>query len=214
MHSIERRKFLLMALGAGVANTGCVTQALLRREPGAYTEQIDSFLMTSDGSKLVVLGRQYHYILDAPASLRGLLASSFRSKVQASFADFAVDRSEKLEGRLRVYASKLEPDEHAQALALGFKEYSGSASPLMLDAKLEGTRYSAEKFDQTAAQRSTRFARTYEVKITTPEPSALEYAPRLLLTPVTLAVDGTWLIAALPLVPIMLPFFLMMAYPH
>ena len=63
--------------------TGCVTKKLyetLETHDTQYDETALSFLVTEDGSKLVVLGEKYHYIFDDIApSLTHVLGSPLRT---------------------------------------------------------------------------------------------------------------------------------------
>ena len=51
---------------------------------GEYRETIGRFLVTDDGKKLVVLGKQYHDILEMPAHLDAVLTAPYRKGVTAS----------------------------------------------------------------------------------------------------------------------------------
>lgn len=204
----HRRRFLLVGLSASASlASGCVTKELLEIGPANYSEEISAFLMTSEGDKLVVLGKSYHYIFSAPPELKALLSSSLRQLVRAEFSAFQVDSDATIRGRLELIAETLGADDRAKALTLGFRSQN-SGDRLVLQRVLTGTRYSADGFDRRAI--ATRFNRTYRVQVTEPGRPGIDYIPKLLLTPLSIGLDGVVILATAILMPLALP----MAFGH
>ena len=173
---------------------------------GEYRETIDRFLVTEDGKKLVVLGKQYHYILDMPAHLEAVLAAPYRKWVTASLYGF-VAKGDKINGEfdlhIRDARKRMTADDYQRALADGFTE---RAAKLVLLGSVSGTRYTTDGFKLD--QNSSTFNEPYEISVTdaiTP----VGKAARLLVTPVTLAADGALVIGAVVLSPLIVPILMM-----
>lgn len=197
---MKRRTFLTTtSLVACAGFSGCT--AMLFKD-GEYRETIDRFLVTDDGKKLVVLGKQYHYILDMPAHLDVVLAAPYRKWVTASLYHF-VAKGDKINGEFGLHIGdarkRMTADDYQRALADGFTEHY---TDLVLEGSVSGTRYRTDGFKLD--QGSSAFNKPYEVDVTdviTPAGTAA----RLLVTPVTLAVDGVLMIGAVVLLPVILP---------
>lgn len=198
--SMKRRAFLTTAsLVACVGFSGCTSMLF---KDGEYRETIDRFLVTDDGKKLVVLGKQYHYILDMPAHLDAVLAAPYRKSVTASLYHFVAE-GDKIHGEfglhIRGARKRMTADDYQRALADGFTEHY---TDLVLEGSVSGTRYTTEGFK--LGQGSSAFNEPHEIDVTdviTPAGTAV----RLLVTPVTLAADGVLMIGAIVLSPVIVP---------
>jgi len=201
MDRLRRLILISGAMGAAGLLTGCVTRALFQNRE--YREDISSVLISQDGKKLVVIGKRYHYIFDAPRAIVQTLRASFHPFVSGAFGKFYVDSGGQTSGRYRLVlsSSALEKD-RADALAAGYKAMEGS-SHLSFDGELRGVRYSAG--DVRLPATAEKLNKTYRVIISA-EYSTVQKAARSLLTPVTVAMDGVLLITGVPLVLIVLRF--------
>ena len=56
----------LLGLGACAPVTKSLYSEISQKEYKNYTENVSQILVAANGSKIVVLGSQYHYILDTP----------------------------------------------------------------------------------------------------------------------------------------------------
>jgi hypothetical protein len=195
---MKRSEFLRGTLSslALCSLSGCLTSKLY--EPRKYKEIAWSFLMTEDGSQLIVLGKSYHYVFNhITPSLRQVLVSPLRRMVMTSLSEFYVTRDNVVTGdytlRLSTEASE---EERRQAIDAGF-----GAPELNLSGHLEGIRYSAEGF---AARADTQeFTRPYVV-IIREEDSRSRLAGKILLTPIAVAADGVLVIGALALIALVI----------
>jgi hypothetical protein len=170
-----------------------MTDSLLRNRP--YTEEVSSVLITSDKQKIVFIGRDFHYIFDAPPSLLTSFQSSFYPSLRAVVRDFHVDKAGQTTGSLVLILSvKTPPEYRAAAAAQGYKcstiinlgEYCESK------VTLHGIRYSSGGLP---IGNQHRLNETYYVTVTSEDsPGA-----KVLLTPITLIGDGALIIAGTPL---------------
>lgn len=192
-----RRLFIVTGM-AGVASglSGCFTAMLLEEKKGRYNEEISSVLLSRDSKKLVVVGDSYHYIFDAPDIIALTLVSPFRKAVSAEFHGFTLDGSETIEGDcvLKVQEA-LSSREKQEVLAAGYQPRPDGV--YVYRARLKGKRYLAG--EKKLVTEAYKLNRAYRVSISTVESDA-ERAGKLLLTPVTVAMDGTLFIAAVPLI--------------
>lgn len=205
---MKRRDFLL-AMTAGITPllSGCLplTEKLLKDSPGTterptYTETVSTFLITSDGKKLVVLGDGYHYVFNAPPSLIQTLQASFRPLISANLSGFSLTDNE-VSGQYELTLDPKASDEHrAAARKIGF-EMSTDGSMVLRDT-LNGTRYNAQHFNSVAIK--NRFNKTYRVEVSESTAGGGPGA-KILLTPVTLAADGVLvLVGTAVLIPLLL----------
>ncbi|MCM3604806.1 hypothetical protein [Cupriavidus pauculus] len=206
---MKRRNILAASIAcSALPLAGC---SLFRRKPltqelfadKQYQEEVSSFMMTADRRKLIVLGKQHHYVLDMPRQLETVLTSSFRPKVEASFSNFKATGDE-ISGSysLRLPNPVAVEDERAAAAA-GFERTRDGA--MLLEGGLSGCRYDAREF--SASAQSQQFNKAYSISITE-QLTAGETVARLPLTPLTAAVDGTMFLASVPLVIIGIPIVL------
>ncbi len=188
---MERQEFLKGALSSLtlVSVSGCFTPMLY--EPRTYDETALSFLVTEDGSRLVVLGEKYHYIFDdISPSLKEILLGPLhlRTVVVAVLANFYVNSDNVVTGDYVLSLSDQASDEQRKrAMSAGFVP-----PDLTLPGHLKGVRYSAEGFPFSAAQ-TQGFAHRYDARVR----EERSKAAKILLTPVTVAADGVLILGGL-----------------
>lgn len=93
---MKRRTFLaLPAMAASGMLVGCsdtvrVTPSALRVT--GYRDTLSAFLVTADGTRLVVLGKQCHYVFDLPRAFAVALAAPGHTRPNIHFVAFETDR--------------------------------------------------------------------------------------------------------------------------
>jgi len=172
-----------------LTTTGCLTTRFYESDHAsrAYHEKVDSFLMTEDGSKLVVIGEKYHYIFDASPNLKKVLLGSFRPMVMGNFSDFYVTQNNKITGNytLDLYKKDATDEQRKSAIDAGF--ITNNNSELSLSGHLEGVRYSAEGFPEI--DQRYKFNVPYYVDISE-EQSTAKLVGKILITPILVLADG------------------------
>jgi hypothetical protein len=187
---MERKEFLKGALSSLslLSVSGCLTAKLY--EPRTYDETALSFLVTEDGSRLVVLGEKYHYIFDdISPSLKQILLSPLhlRTAVVAYLANFEVSGSNVVTGDYTLSLSDQASDEQRNsAIDAGFVP-----PDVTLSGHVKGVRYSAEGFPSTA--QTQEFAHRYGATVREQRSTTA----KVLLTPVTVAADGALILGGL-----------------
>jgi hypothetical protein len=195
---MARKDFLKGALSSltVLSVSGCFTPMLYEARP--YNETASSFLVTEDGSRLVVLGEQYHYIFDdISPSLKGILLSplNLRTVVAATLANFYVNSDNVVTGDYSLLLSAEASDEQRKsAIRAGFVP-----PDLSLEGHLKGVRYSAENFPFSAAQ-TQLFAHRYTAIVR----AERSKTAKILLTPVTIAADGVLILGGTALLLLIL----------
>ncbi len=200
MNSLRRALILIGGAAAIPMSMGCVTTALLSGgDRETYTETVDSVLVSADGKTLAVLGKEYHYLFEAPPAIKLLLQSDLRDVVDASFHGFSVDANQRISGGYFLRLGKnASPEQRDKAIAAGFKVLN--SGDLSYNGTLNGTRYAANGVHATAASQKLR--KSYTITISAEKSAgakAASTAGKLLLTPITLAADGVLIILAVPL---------------
>ena len=191
---VGRRRFLCAGLvGMAGGLSGC-TEALYRRME--YKEEVSSVLFTEDMKKIVIIGKDYHYIFDAPEALVRSLRSNLHARMHASFYPFDVHTDQRITGKLSLLIDEdLSAEEVEEAIGLGFKPRVESG--YVLHMELSGIRYDSGGIQATAP--SQRLNRTYTITVSV-DHTAMGYAGRALLTPVTVAADGAVIVGGTVLV--------------
>lgn len=196
---MERRAFVTGAMSSLtlLSVTGCFTPMLY--EPRTYDEAALAFLVTEDGSRVVVLGKKYHYIFDdISPSLKQILLSplELRTVVLASLANFSVSSANVVTGDYSLHLSSEASDEQRKsAIDAGFV-----APDVTLSGHLKGVRYSAEDFTFPSTAQPQEFAHVYAVSVREEKSKAA----KILLTPVTVTADGVLILGGLVLLLIAL----------
>lgn len=170
--------------------TSCITEKLW--EKPEYTEKVSQFLMTEDGSNLVVVGKKYHYIFPTTPTLKHVLTWQHRNELEARFGQFTVRKDGTISGSYSLlFDDKGVTEQDKKWLksnefvrSVGWKEafwlYKGN---------LDGQRYLAEK-ELPGLQ---KFPKTYSI-VVTDQFSFLQKGGRIAMTPITVTTDGALVI--------------------
>ncbi|MGZ8143670.1 MAG: hypothetical protein ACXWTG_05870 [Methylosarcina sp.] len=181
---MNRRAFLAIgALALGGLSSGCSSILLKERH---YMEEVSSILISRDEKKLVIITKDYHYVLDAPLSIAITLRSKFHRNVFGEFGEFRVNSSGEISGKYVLKLSKYSsPQERHEALTAGYgRQIDGSIS---IEGELKGQRYGANGIQaNTEAQKLNR---TYWMSVVE-EPSKLVESSKALLTPIYQGAEG------------------------
>ncbi|MBZ5790473.1 5-formyltetrahydrofolate cyclo-ligase [Burkholderia contaminans] len=210
---MKRRTFLALpavaAYGmlAGCTDFGPVTNHVMK-DP-EYRETLSAFLISEDGKKLVVLGKQYHYIFDVPPALAVNLTAPYRPKLYTDFDDFET-HGDKISGRYILQLSREDAPAGSElrerALADGFKD---ERYRLTESGTISGKRYRPN--DVTPASVPQAFNHEYDVKVIE-RPSVLGKGVKLALSPITMAADGALGLLGVALAPIALTTIIILAH--
>lgn len=196
---MERKEFLRGALCSLtlVSATGCLTPMLYK--PRTYDETALAFLVTEDGSRVVVLGQRYHYIFnEISPSLKQILLSplELRAVVVGHLANFSVSSDNVVTGDYALYLSSEASDEQrTSAIDAGFV-----TPDVTLSGHLKGVRYSAEGFKFPSTAQAQEFAHRYGATIQ----EERSKAAKILLTPITVTADGALILGGLLLLFLLL----------
>ncbi len=204
---------LSLAALLGGALPGCAS----RGEPQApaqtqtYSESISSVLVSEDGKHLAAIGRNHHYIFDAPELLVRALHSPVHPLVTATFSSFHVDQRGVVTGDYALaLAADAGPDARRAAGAIGLAQ--GADGGWAAGGQLKGQRYTGWMYRVGTEQAALNKA--YTIEFTT-DFTRGDRAVDDAATPIRLAADGVQLIYYAPLAPIIIPFiFLTRARDH
>jgi hypothetical protein len=75
-------------------------------EKKLYSEIISSILISVDGKNIVVLGKDFHYIFDAPSDLVKILSSPLHKKVEGNLYGFSVNGDNIIKWQLALQTKK------------------------------------------------------------------------------------------------------------
>jgi hypothetical protein len=209
-----QRRALLLALahaGAGLALTGCAgapSQPASRR----YTETISSVLASQDHRHLVVIGKDHHYVFEAPELLVRALQSPAHAQLNAAFTPFHVDKQGGITGEvtLRLPAGA-SPEAQRAATDIGLQPQADGS--WAATTRLAGRRYASWAYKRPGQQQE-KLGQPYTIEITTDE-TASEALVDKSVTPVRVAADGVQLVYYAVLAPVIIPFvFLTRARDH
>jgi hypothetical protein len=181
-----------------LTTTGCLTKKFSESHyaSGKYHDTIFSFLITEDGSKVVVLGEKYHYIFDATPGLKRILLGSFRPKIYADFSNLHVTLDNKITLDYKLYfVEPASDDDKKSAIDAGF--VADDNSNLTFSGHLEGVRYRTDGFPSIAHK--YMFNYPYIVEITEDQ-SIPNKAGKILITPIVVLADGVLILAGIALI--------------
>jgi hypothetical protein len=173
--------------------------SLLWKKPG-YREEFQSFLMSEDGAGLVVIGRKFHYIFSIDENLQSILLWGNRKKIHPHFYDFSVSGDGIISGnyRLDIIVDGSNGDDISWLLAAGFQEspeFHGEIKNYFYDGVLNGSRYRADRMVNAHVENMGKLSRKYQIFIGEAD-SSIWQAGKILMTPVTVALDGGLVIGA------------------
>ncbi|MFI3218923.1 MAG: hypothetical protein QX189_07360 [Methylococcales bacterium] len=208
-----RRLFILSgAVGITALLTGCevgrVTKSLFKDVSHSYAEAVSSVLISEDRKTIVFIGKNYHYIFDAPSILVKTLTANFHKNVSALHGGFHVDNEGIVKGGLTLSLNIKAPEQDKlSALEMG---YTKRIVPNVgyfceYEVNLTGVRYKSNGIEPTLV--SQKLNKTYVFNVIA-EQSSGEKAAKASLTPITVAIDGVLLIAKIPLMIPLIPLML------
>jgi hypothetical protein len=174
---------------------GCVTRALFGDKK--YNESVSAVLISQDGKHLVVVTPEYHYIFDAPSVILLTVNSPLHRFISADLYGFRVQNTGQITGRFMLDVNKDAPDEtQNEAIGIGYKRYGTRINYV---GHIRGMRYRASNIQSGLS--SKKLNQTYNIEISE-EQSQGEKALKVPLSPITVAVDGAYLIGVVYLMPV------------
>lgn len=195
-----RRLFILTgATGLAALMSGCVTPAIEARH--AYTEDVSSLLISQDKQKIVFLGKNYHYVFDAPVELVKTLELPLHKQVSGTLSSFHVDKRGVVTGVYNLQIEReLSEQDRSDAISMGFKP--NAAGQLELPGKINGTRYVSGDFDKNTISR--KLNKTYAIAVTY-DPSVADKAAEAMMTPIIVSSEGLFFLYNIVLAPVLIP---------
>lgn len=196
------RQFVMMIIVA-LLLSGCMTAMLWEDSPNSgiqtttYSDTIESFMVTHDGSKMVFASQKYHYILESDPALVFLLSHKDELAVRYAFP----------QGSYGVYNGAVNAmfsatlnlvDIDPQLIHICNERHYGNfqGSQLLFSFNLHGTRYQSDpKINAQMTHLHTPI--TLEFRESTGPSEAqknVKTLTKVALTPLTLAADGAIII--------------------
>jgi hypothetical protein len=149
-------------------------------------EAIDTFAMTDDRRKFIIMGQKFHYVFDMPSGLDGMLTPPFEAMAEARLPLLYVD-GDRASGILRLsFPSKVARPRTDILSELGFSP--NGIGDWVLKERLSGQRYNAEGFNRGKLFRQHTSARYIMVQCA---PSLNGSSPPLARTPCRIEDDGS-----------------------
>ncbi|MBS1142634.1 MAG: hypothetical protein H6R14_40 [Proteobacteria bacterium] len=200
MNDLRRKLILLGGIAAIPMSSGCLTAAMMSgNDRDNYRETVGSVLLSADGKTLAVIGKDYHYLFDAPDAIKAVLQPDLRDIVNVHFQTFSVDAAQRITGGYTMNIAKTASAEQKdKAIAAGFKPLPNGT--LNFSGSLTGTRYSANGIQ--AENTAQKLRKDYSINVSAEKSAgakAASTAGKLLVTPITLAADGVLFLVAVPL---------------
>ncbi|QOY54107.1 hypothetical protein HUE87_09480 [Candidatus Sulfurimonas marisnigri] len=164
--------------------SGCVTKSLWE-DKHTYYESVQSFNLAED--KLIIIGKEYHYIFTIDNKIKKLLMSKNKEGISFETGTFHIDKENKVEGN--VYINYQEKEQLDYLKSLGFSQNKKTNE---FKLELEGTRYLPKHdfhFEGT-------FSKEYKIKFLE-KYSKYNRTTQILLSPLTVATDGVLIVAGL-----------------
>jgi hypothetical protein len=193
---------LLVTLSFLIFGGACFTPMLYDKpmdKSHSFMEEVSSFLITKEGNKLIVIGKEHHYIFESNDTLKFILQWSEKKRVKASFSSFNIKTDQSLLGSydLSVHIGKdLSSETKALLIAKGFTENT-ALKILNYHGTLQGERYLA---DNVKIPVTMQLNKKYHINmIEDASVSASRVAKRILLTPIALLADGLLVIGGIPI---------------
>jgi hypothetical protein len=208
---MNRRTFLaLPAIAAAGVLTGCSNT--FRVTPSAtrvtgYRDTLSAFLVTADGNRLVVLGKQCHYVFDLPRSFAVALAVPGQARPTIHVVAFETDRGlTTADYWLQLSRDDAPPGSalRERALASGFVGHGGA-----LEAAGTIVGIAFQPNDVMPSSIPQVLGHPYDVEIS--ERSVVFGQSVLPRSPVRVTTDGAVSLAGAPLTPIAVTAFVVVA---
>ena len=171
--------------------SSCATKELWSN--ARYKEVVENFLISSDGKKLVVVGKKYHYIFDLESDLKEILLSERKEKLVTLFDTFKIGENNKIEGHYILYYETKRDHSDQDLEWFRQKGFVKSEKNHWLSKEIDyykkgrvsGTRYLADK----ELPLSRTFNKQYCIQIEEPF-YKYEEQERILATPIAITLDG------------------------
>ncbi|MDQ7089720.1 MAG: hypothetical protein Q9M50_03635 [Methylococcales bacterium] len=198
---MKKSLILVMTLAFLLLGNACFTPLLYDgKNSRTYTEEARSFLITEQGTQLVVIGKKHHYIFAAPDNtLKFILQWPEKKRIKASFSSFKIDTEQSVSGTYTLIVKKspdLSVETNALLMAKGFTE-NKALKILNYHGSLEGTRYSADSFK---LPKTLFLNKKYKLHMIEEMPlSASGVVKKILLTPLAIAADGLIILGGAPI---------------
>ena len=190
---MNRRNFMKLSVSLLALNVaGCVTAHMY--EAKYSHEQLSSVLISQDGRHLVAMTDKHDYVFDNVPTLSAIIRGDLHRYASARFESFHMTSGGKTSGTVVMKLKNLPAELKLQASDLGFQ--AGKTGELVLRIPLKGTMYKGRGRPVNPAYRLNQ---AYDVSIKQ-DPSALAMAGKILATPITVAVDGAFILSGVALV--------------
>jgi hypothetical protein len=204
---MKKTVILLLTLSFLLFGGACFTPLVYENQKNYFTEEVSSFLITEDNQKLIVIGKEYHYIFDAHQTLKFISRASASEKksIRVSFSSFNIKKDQSLSGSYTFKTSQpLKPKFKKQLLAHGFTPHSAIKNLLIYKGNLNGTRYLINELKIPTAM---KLSKTYQISMIEEQVlTASEVTKRILLTPLALTADGLIILGGIPIGLLILAF--------
>ncbi|MCK4492733.1 MAG: hypothetical protein KAU26_01640 [Methylococcales bacterium] len=197
---------LLLTLSFLMFSGACFTPLVYKDKTQHYQEEISSFLITKDSKKLIVIGKEYHYIFPAEETLKFIATWSNKAQIRAAFSSFNIKTDQSLSGTYTFNIGDkqypLSPKIKNLLVSKGFKPHLGIKNMMTYKGQLQGTRY---LIGTLKIPKTLKLHKTYQVGMIEEQVlSASEVTKRILLTPLALGADGIILLGGVIVSPFIL----------
>ncbi len=189
----------------GCSDTVRVTPSAMRVT--GYRDTLSAFLVTADGKRLVVLGKQCHYVFDLPRAFAAALAAPGHASPNIHFVAFETDRGlTTADYWLRLSRDDAPPGSalRERALATGFR---AQGDALETAGTIVGMSFQPN--DVTSSSIPQVSGHPYDVEIR--ERSVVFGQVRFPRSPVRMTADGRVSLAGAPLTSIAVTAFVVVA---
>ncbi|MBU6339790.1 MAG: hypothetical protein KGQ36_07480 [Rickettsiales bacterium] len=155
-----------------------------------YVEQVKQFLVSNDGSYLVLIGDEYHYVFNDASGIMKQLLNLDRDKIillNSKKSELMVERDNYVEGNIifETYDPQLTPEQYNLLASLGFRR-SEEDAVLFTKIKIIGKRYQGNENINSFLSVSGDFN---EIKVKRLQTAGREFE-KILLTPITIVGDS------------------------
>lgn len=185
-------------LGWCMALTGCATSQLFDSKT-SYEEETWGFGVSEDDSRLVLVGEDYHYVLDLPASLRPVFEASYQPLIQWDFGSVEVlkDQTMTLKYHAKFDGQLVSQQDKDAAIADGFM--ADERGRFRISGVLSGRREDGVALPAKMILPLSKHPREFSSGINvTEERTTTKQVFRMALVPVALVLDGAVVVTAIP----------------
>lgn len=196
------KKFLnLSLLFVLFLNSSCITKFIWSDK--SYKERIEQFYIGADGRYIVLIGSNYHYILNDNS---GMLKEVFSLKQQGVLTidlqktHLKLDSNNDIEGDFVMHGpfSILPEEDVAKLRFLGFAP--DKSDEVSIKVKLKGRRYVARYLGEAL----TKFNTNYVIQIYYSDRSLIKGVGKAAITPIAVTLDAALLIGRVVIYPLTL----------